>query len=156
MQAFSSCCEPGLLFFKVLWLLIAVTSLIAEPELWGAWASEVVVYGLICPMERGIFLDQGSNPCPLHWQADSLLLSHQGSLKVIFYCKMSDLQGHLSQRMHHLYTKHGPTVFSRMLLFKASEFLELRNPRRVFYFPHFTNEATRTEKSSVLPTKAAS
>ena len=27
----------------------------------------------------GIFLDQGSNPCPLHWQADSLPLSHQGS-----------------------------------------------------------------------------
>ena len=27
----------------------------------------------------GIFLDQGSNPCPLHWQADSLPLRHQGS-----------------------------------------------------------------------------
>ena len=27
----------------------------------------------------GIFLDQGSNPCILHWQADSLPLSHQGS-----------------------------------------------------------------------------
>ena len=26
-----------------------------------------------------IFPDQGSNPCPLHWQADSLPLSHQGS-----------------------------------------------------------------------------
>ena len=27
----------------------------------------------------GIFLTQGSNLCPLHWQANSLLLSHQGS-----------------------------------------------------------------------------
>ena len=27
-----------------------------------------------------IFLTQGSNPCLLHWQADSLPLSHQGSL----------------------------------------------------------------------------
>ena len=27
----------------------------------------------------GIFLDQGSNPCLLHWQVDSLPLSHQGS-----------------------------------------------------------------------------
>ena len=27
----------------------------------------------------GIFPDQGSNPCPLHWQADSLPLSCQGS-----------------------------------------------------------------------------
>ena len=28
----------------------------------------------------GIFLDQGFNLCPLHWQADSLPLSHQESL----------------------------------------------------------------------------
>ena len=27
----------------------------------------------------GIFLTQGSNPCLLHWQVDSLPLSHQGS-----------------------------------------------------------------------------
>jgi len=30
---------------------------------------------------QGNFLTQGSNPCLLHWQVDSLLLSHQGSLK---------------------------------------------------------------------------
>ena len=28
---------------------------------------------------QGIFLTQGWNPCLLHWQADSLQLSHQGS-----------------------------------------------------------------------------
>ena len=28
---------------------------------------------------QGIFLTQGSNPCLLHWQADSLPLSHLGS-----------------------------------------------------------------------------
>ena len=28
---------------------------------------------------QGIFLDQGSNLCLLHWQADALRLSHQGS-----------------------------------------------------------------------------
>ena len=27
--------------------------------------------GLSCPKACGIFLDQGSNPCPLCWQADS-------------------------------------------------------------------------------------
>ena len=27
--------------------------------------------GLSCSEACGIFLDQGSNPCPLHWQADS-------------------------------------------------------------------------------------
>ena len=28
---------------------------------------------------KGIFLNQGLNPCLLHWQVDSLPLSHQGS-----------------------------------------------------------------------------
>ena len=32
----------------------------------------------------GIFLEQGSSPCLLHWQADSSLLSHQGS-KTFWY-----------------------------------------------------------------------
>ena len=33
--------------------------------------SVVVVHGLGCSTARGIFPDQGLNPCPLHWQADS-------------------------------------------------------------------------------------
>ena len=32
-----------------------------------------------CSAACGIFPDQGSNPCPLHWQADSSPLRHQGS-----------------------------------------------------------------------------
>ena len=32
-----------------------------------------------CSAACGIFPDQGSNPCPLHWQADSQPLRHQGS-----------------------------------------------------------------------------
>ena len=39
-----------------------------------------VTPGLSCPTACGIFLEQGSNLCLLHWQADSLPLSHQGSL----------------------------------------------------------------------------
>ena len=35
--------------------------------------------GLSCSAACGIFPDQGSNPCPLHWQADSQPLCHQGS-----------------------------------------------------------------------------
>ena len=31
----------------------------------------------------GIFPDQGSNPCPLHWQADSQPLRYQGSPNII-------------------------------------------------------------------------
>ena len=38
-----------------------------------------VVHRLSHSATCGIFPDQGSNPCPLHWQVDSLPLSHQGS-----------------------------------------------------------------------------
>ena len=31
----------------------------------------------------GILPDQGSNPCPLHWQADSQPLRHQGSPSLV-------------------------------------------------------------------------
>ena len=33
--------------------------------------SVVVAHGLSCSVACGIFPDQGSNPCPLHWQVDS-------------------------------------------------------------------------------------
>ena len=42
-------------------------------------ASTVVAHGLSCSAACGVFLDEGSKPCLLHWQADSLPLSHQGS-----------------------------------------------------------------------------
>ena len=35
--------------------------------------------GLTCSLACEIFPNQGLNPCLLHWQVDSLLLSHQGS-----------------------------------------------------------------------------
>ena len=37
----------------------------------GVQASVVVVHGLSCSVACGMFLDQGSNPRPLHWQVDS-------------------------------------------------------------------------------------
>ena len=41
--------------------------------------SVVVAHGPSCSAAFGIFPNQGSNPCPLHWQADSQPLRHQGS-----------------------------------------------------------------------------
>ena len=76
--AFSACSEQGLL------------------SNWGAWASYcggfsccraqalgrvVAAPELSCPVEGGIFLDQGLNKCPLHCKADSL------------HCKGPDLTG---------------------------------------------------------------
>ena len=37
-----------------------------------------MMHGLSCSVACGIFPDQGSNPCPLHWQADSQPLCYQG------------------------------------------------------------------------------
>ena len=50
--------------------------------------SVVVAHGSSCSAACGIFPDQGSNPCPLHWQADSQPLRHQGSPVILFYCKI--------------------------------------------------------------------
>ena len=52
----------------------------AAPSLQST-SSVVVVEGLSCITACEIFLDQGLNLCLLHWQVDSLPLSHQGSPK---------------------------------------------------------------------------
>ena len=46
--------------------------------------SVVVAHGPSRSAACGIFPDQGSNPCPLHWQADSQPLCHQGSPNDMF------------------------------------------------------------------------
>ena len=46
--------------------------------------SVAVAHGPSCSVACGIFPDQGSNPCPLHWQADSQPLRHQRSLTLLF------------------------------------------------------------------------
>ena len=48
--------------------------------------SVVVAHGPSCSTACGIFPDQSSNPCPLHWQADSQPLRHQGSPLFFFIC----------------------------------------------------------------------
>ena len=84
-------------FVAELRFLIAVT-FVVEHGLWSILASVVAARGLRscssravehrinscgtglwCSMVCRIFPDQGSNPRLLHWQADSLPLSHQGS-----------------------------------------------------------------------------
>ena len=65
--------------------------------------SVIVAHGPSCSTACGIFPDQGSNPCPLHWQADSQPLRHQGSpgnfsefMKLILNFDLNQLF-HLSQ-----------------------------------------------------------
>ena len=47
--------------------------------------SVVVAHGPSLSAACGIFPDQGSNLCPLHWQADSQPLRQQGSPKFLLF-----------------------------------------------------------------------
>ena len=68
----------GLLFGEVHRLLNVVASLVANTgsraQIW-----QVVAHRLSCSVARGILPDQGLNPCPQDWQADSQPLDHQRS-----------------------------------------------------------------------------
>ena len=77
MWVFSSCSKRGLLFVVVCGLqacglqqLQHAGSVVVAHGLQSA-GSVVVAHGLICSAACGIFPDQGQNPCPVHWQADS-------------------------------------------------------------------------------------
>ena len=78
MRAFSSCVERGPLLAALCRILTAAASPVVEHGLqargpqqsWRA-GSAVVARGLGCSVACGIFPDQGSNPCPLHWQVGS-------------------------------------------------------------------------------------
>ena len=64
----------------VLGLLNAVASHCGQRAL-GCTGSVTVVHRLSRSAAYGNFLDQGSNPRPLHWHRDSQPLDHQGSPK---------------------------------------------------------------------------
>ena len=61
----------------------ALASVAVGPRALSA-GSVVVAHGLGCSVARGIFPDQGLNLCLLHWQADSLPVSHQGNVHEFF------------------------------------------------------------------------
>ena len=61
-----------------------------------AWGLQYLWHtGLVVP--HGIFPDQGSNPCPLHWQAEFLQLDHQESSSNIVLTDMDGKQEKMVQ-----------------------------------------------------------
>ena len=130
VRVFSSCGKRGLLFVVVHVLLIAVAPLVAEhgfqacglQQLWhmgsvivalGLQSAGSVVVGhrLSCSAACGIFLDQGSNPFPLHWQAvlnhcatrevQTGLFLHFVCISILFfltYCTDQNFQYHVEQQ----------------------------------------------------------
>ena len=88
-RAFSSCGEWGhpssqCAVFSLSWPLLLRSTGSRHA------GSVVVAHGPSYSAACGIFPDQGSNPCPLHWQADSQPLRHQGS-PTIFHLYFSFL-----------------------------------------------------------------
>ena len=69
--AFSSCSEWGLLLGCGVRASHCSGFSCCGARALGVRASVVVSYRLSCSAACGIFPDQGLNPCPLHWQADS-------------------------------------------------------------------------------------
>ena len=88
--AFSSCDEQGLLASwgpqasHCWWLLLLQTTASRVCGLSSCssralehWFNSCGTCGLSCSTASELFPDQGSNPCLLHWQADSSPLSYQ-------------------------------------------------------------------------------
>ena len=110
-------CSSDLFYFWLCWVFISVRGLslvvasgghcslrcaglsLSRPLLLQSTGSRrtdsvVVAHGPSCSAACGIFPDQGSNPCPLHWQADCQPLRHQGSPPTKFlrkiHCQRND------------------------------------------------------------------
>ena len=90
--------------FSLWWLLLLQST-----------GSAVVAHGLGCSAVCGIFLDQGLNPCPLHWQADSLsIVPPRKSMQVLCY------------QLAHKWCLPGRTFIFNLFWFNASYFPLIR------------------------------
>ena len=80
--------------------------------------SVVVAHGPSRSVACGIFPDQGSNPCPLHWQADSQPLCHQGSPPCLFdnnHPKKYEVRSHCGFDFHFLMISDVEHLFIHLL-----------------------------------------
>ena len=78
-RAFSSCGKWGTLFIAVRGPLLLRSTGSRRA------GSVAVAHGPSHSAACGILPDQGSNPCPPHWQADSQPLRHQGSPQHLYF-----------------------------------------------------------------------
>ena len=118
-RALSSCGKRGPLLTAVLGpLFIAARaglspSRLPTPALQGTGSrhtgSVAVAHGPSRSAACGILPDQGSNPCPLHWQADSQPLRHQESPQsMCFLICVFVLVFGLSQSVHEPFKSRFP------------------------------------------------
>ena len=93
----------------------------------GQAGSGVVAHGLSCPAARGIFLEQGSNPCPLHWQVNLItgapgkspmppfFLLHHTVFATSFSVNLMKEASQTWYRTHPIYKLFGSKVLSVIL-----------------------------------------
>jgi len=88
--------------------LLTVVASPVKHRLWGLWlqqcsmqGSVVVAPGPSCSATCGILPDQGSNPCPVHWQAVCHPLYHQGSPFPSIFNLIPGLQSGKSKLVSH-------------------------------------------------------
>ena len=114
-RAFSSRGEWGPLFIAVRPFLLRSTGSRRA-------GSVVVAHEPSCSAACGIFPDHGSNPCPLHWQADSQPLRHQGSPAASFL-NYDTRAGPCGTADFHNDFRHPPTQIIKISgkIFDASE-----------------------------------
>ena len=97
-------CSPSLIICRCCLVTKSCLTLLGPHGLWPTkflcpWDFLGKNTGVGCQfLLQGIFLTQGSNPCLLHWQVDSLPLSHQGSNTNPSYNEVSP---HTDQNGHH-------------------------------------------------------
>ena len=71
LKLFSSCGKQGLLSSCGVWASHCGGFSYCGAWALDSWASAMVEHRFSCSKARGIFPNQGSNLCPLPWQADS-------------------------------------------------------------------------------------
>ena len=85
----------------------------------SAWAlghaySAVGAHGLSCSVACGIFPDQGSNPCPLHWQADSFFFFGR---RILNHCTTREFQKEIFESIYFIPFLHWvPCILCHLLV----------------------------------------
>ncbi|XP_066863030.1 LOW QUALITY PROTEIN: protein FAM228A [Kogia breviceps] len=107
----------------------------------GRTGSVAMAHGPSCSAACGIFLDRGMNPCPLHQQADSQPLRHQGSPQSLFFINPEKL---VCAEEKYLLDKEKTTGDLSQTLFE-----------RQFYSSKLGQESKKHEKKSLRETDAS-
>ena len=107
-----------------------------------------VAHGPRCSAARGILPDQGSNPSPLHRQADSQPLRHQGSpMQLSFMAKGTLMLKGRQAEIRNLEKSWLESLWEQVILGKLSQFSGLSSLR--------SSESFSSWGVGMLPTAAA-